>query len=80
LQYQRQVETVAVAVITFMVGAMFLSATFSPMVMLLTALGIALRTVPQAARFVGRARPGRSSRRGARAVPTAVPAGMATGG
>ncbi|WP_396224955.1 O-antigen ligase family protein [Gemmatimonas sp.] len=80
LQYQRQVETVAVAVITFMVGAVFLSATYSPMVMLLTALGIALRSVPPAARFVGRARPGRSSRRRARAAPIAVSAGLTPGG
>lgn len=81
LQYQRQVETVAVAVITFMVGAMFLSATYSPMVMLLAALGIALRIVPQAARFVGRGRPVRSPRRVAMASPTvAVAASTGSGG
>ena len=51
LQYQRLVETVAVAVITFMTGAIFLSATYSPMVMLLATLGIALRLLPQAAAF-----------------------------
>lgn len=81
LQYQRQVETVAVAVITFMVGATFLSATYSPMVMLLAALGIALRIVPQAARFVGRGRPVRSPRRVAMASPTvAVAASTGSGG
>jgi O-antigen ligase len=81
LQYQRQVETVAVAVITFMVGATFLSATYSPMVMLLAALGIALRIVPQAARFVGRGRPVRSPRRVAMATPTvAVAASTGSGG
>ncbi len=81
LQYQRQVETVAVAVITFMVGATFLSATYSPMVMLLAALGIALRIVPQAARFVGRGRPVRSLRRVAMATPTvAAAASTAPGG
>lgn len=62
VEYRRQVETVAVAVITFMAATMFLSATFSPMVMLLATLGIALRLVPEAARSSEYRRPSRRHR------------------
>jgi putative inorganic carbon (hco3(-)) transporter len=46
--YQRAVETMAIGVVTFMSGAVFLSATFSPLLLLLMIFGIALRVVPEA--------------------------------
>lgn len=50
-RYQSAVETLAVSVLTFMVGATFLSATFSSMLLLLCALGIGLSMVPESRLF-----------------------------
>jgi len=60
-RYQRAVEAVALATITFMTGAMFLSATYGPMVLFLTAFGLALHIVPLGG-AVGAARSGGSVR------------------
>lgn len=54
VEYRRQVEAVAVAVIGFMAGAIFLNGTRSPMLILLATLGIALHGLSESVQLADR--------------------------